>query len=158
VNVEGWLTRLKVVDWSLIWPDDVKAVVSELKALVDPDLHEKIDRAVVKARTGEDGTKEIFIILEGNKETGEQLVFEIMCGPMDSPDHIHGQSPDVDYGEMYWTLAGEISDVTDDGHPFVHKRWMPPVTHGPSTRHKPRVVHWWLGVFYHPCASRLAAA
>lgn len=156
VNVDSWLEKLGRVDWEEVWPDDFEDVFSRLKAIVPCDLHDRIDRSMVKARIGENGAKEVFIVLEGNKETGEQLVFEIMAGPMHSPDHIHGETPDADYGEMYWTLSGGITDTADDGRWFVHRRGMPPMVHGPNTRHQPRVASWWIGVFYHPCASRLA--
>ena len=157
VKKERWLAEIKSQPWADFDPGDIATVIGALKQVVPVELHGRIDKAVVKARRGEGDAQEIFIILDGNRETGEQLVFEIMSGPMDSPDHIHGESPDVDYGEMYWTLAGEINDVSDEGHAFTHKSWMEPAVHGRNTRHKPHVRHWWIGVFYHPAASRLAA-
>jgi len=156
VNIEHWLELLRTVNWN--FPSrNVNLITQQLMELVPTKLSKRIERAVKKADKTSDQLS-IMVVLDGNRETGEQLVFEISFGPFWSPAHSHLQSADVDYGEMIWTLAGAISDTTDDGKLFWHtNRSLSPIVHGPGTEHI-TYVDYWIGVFYQPAGSTLVTA
>lgn len=159
IDKERWKARLATVRWADL-PVNFNGYVAALKSAV-PELAKYIDHKVSKLTGNAEDGYQLFVTLEKYDDTGEQFCFEIAIAggelAMDSPDHIHNLSPDADYGEEYGTEAGELDDETDMGDPFTHKRGMTPVRHGPETRHQPRIRRFWIGWFYQPAGSRLAA-
>jgi len=159
VDVPKWLERLRRVPWSGLEVEFDDYVVALKEAL--PELAEYIDKKVAKLTEDAGGGVQLFITLEQYKDTGEWLAFEIAIAgdgqTLLSPDHIHNRSPDADYGEKIWTLAGGIFDVPDRGQRAIwHTPTDDPIVHGPETRHQPKIEDYWLGIFYQPAGSRSA--
>ena len=166
VDVDDWLFRLEQVYWPLlllpnpnIVPVNIpERIGSRLMAVVPEELSQVLHPRILRKLSEVEGRQtpfEVMIVLDGDSVTREQFVFEMSFGPVTSPDHVHNRSPHADYGEKYWTLAGALCDVTDDGRSIVHRPGHLPLAHRPGTRHQPYVPECWIGVFYQPAGSFL---
>lgn len=104
-----------------------------------------------KTHTGPDGQgRTAFAILSGNKETGEIWVLAVIEGT-NAPEHEHLDGGP--YGELIWTLAGELEDVADDGTP-VRLGPGSVIVHKGGSAHSPRAT-FWFGGYHQPRGSRL---
>lgn len=76
---------------------------------------------------------------------GTWLVVALQRAALDRHRHTAGG----DYGEMIVTLAGELSDLTDDGD-SIELGLNSVAFHAGGTTHQPSAAVFWLGLFHQP--------
>lgn len=96
-------------------------------------------------KNGEFGTARAQAVFDHDTETGEAWVIATMEQAVDAP-HRHGAGGP--YGELLFTLAGELEDIIAGN---VSTLGVGSVAfHAPETTHMPRARRFWAGLYHRP--------